>query len=456
MNEANRQQGQNGASQRWITVLIAAVAGHLALLVVGRNVLVSVSEGRAAGSLVPAATSAAAILLAAPVGSRLFVNRSAKAWWLVAPAAVVLAFGALRASWSNSTAADSLASAALTAFGASLALSCAAAVLAVHATMSCRRFAKGRAAVPLVVGLGGLAVVTLAALAKAPAALLALPAALIGVTAIAVAAGASEHSPPRGAASDAILISWISLGAIALASFATAAAAFTATADVPLHEHTRRMVVIGWFHSFPVVAAMIAGFGLRLSQVGNAARATKLDVIGTVALLVIGIATARNQVQAAFASPVRSRSAAPVLATKAPDQRATARTPLPAATAPSPARDADAASDAPAIEQGSLRVGYPIVDGPLLAKDAVAGMERSAERLHECYQKLGDDRAPVRGALRFVVDRGGSVAHVEMRDATLPDALVKCISLELYRTGFASPNGGRATVTAPIEFKDPE
>lgn len=458
MNEATQHHGPSASQQRttlgrgWLTMVIVAIAGHLALLIVGRAVVSAMTEGRADRALVPLASSIAAIVLVAPIALRLLRNRAAKAWWLVAPAILVLAIGALRASLGGGGDATSLPNAALTAFGASLSLSAAAAALAVRATVFSSTFRRSAAALPLLVGFGGLLVVSVAGVRHATAALLALPCSIIGVTAIAVAAGARAERRARfPGASDAILISWISLGAIALASFATAAAAFAASADGVPPLGTHRTVVIAWLHSFPVVAAMIAGFGLRLTHIGNAARASKLDVIGTVVLLVIAVATARNQIQAAFARGNNEGAAAPsasVLPASSP--------PLAPSTAPSvvPASPAVAPPRPVVLERHGIRLGEPAVDGPMLARDAVAGVERTLERMRGCYDRLGKDKKPGKGELKFVVDPAGSVAHVELQNSELPEALAKCTSLELYRTGFASPAGGRATVLMPIEFVD--
>jgi hypothetical protein len=436
-------------------IVIAAVLLHLALLAAGRSVLSTLSDGAARATVLPFVTSGVAIILAAPLGMRLFYRTDTKAWWLVAPAAAVVAVGALRATWSHLNASTSLGAAAVTAFGASLALSASATILTVRAGVQARQFVSRRAALPLLVGMGGLAAVAVAAAQRMPPSLLPLPAALVGVTAIAVTCAMSPGADARRpAAADAVLIAWITLGAIALASYATGAATLAAqlTRSDALAEG-RRIILASWFHSFPVVAAMIAGFGLRLSQIGLATRSRKLDVLGTIGLLVLGVAIARNQIRGAFNL---AQSGTP----NTPLARALARTrptPLPVQSVP-PGPPALAAATpeieaaAPALEHGSMRVGLPAVDGPLLEKDALGGIKRIIARLNACYAERRPPRQPGSAGLRFVVDKRGSVAHVELKDSTLSEGVSRCVQAEMYRTGFASPSGERAVIVAPIEF----
>ena len=435
---------------RPLALVVAALIGHLALLAVGRNVLGTLSGGSARQTLLPLVSSALAIVLAAPLGTRLFYRADTRAWWLVAPSVAVVAVGALRATWAPLAADAALGAAAVTAFGASLALSTSATILAVRAGVQSTSFVKRRSALPLLVGMGGLAAVAVAAAQRMPPSLLPLPAALVGVTAISVTCAMSSRTDSRQqSAADAVLIGWITLAGVALASYATGAATLAANlsrSDALLEG--RRIILASWFHSFPVVAAMIAAFGLRLSQIGLAARASKLDVLGTIGLLVLSAAIARNQIRGAFnlARPTKSATL-----TKA---RRPSPPPVQSVPPGPPAQATASVAATPEIEFRTLRVGLPTVEGPLLAKDAVGGIRRIIARLNACYEQRRPPRQPGNAGLRFIVDKRGSVAHVELQDSTLAEGVSRCVQAEMYRTGFASPSGERAIIVAPIEFAE--
>lgn len=428
---------------------VATVVGHMALLVVGRAVLVTVS-GRGPAPLFPVVTSAIGIATTAPLALRLFASRSARAWWLVAPAVVVLAVGALAATWSTAADQTSPASAALTAFGAALSLSSAGALLGVRAALHARVFSAGRAMLPLLVGFGVLALVAALSFGRAPAALLALPPALVGLTALAIASGSGERRQPTLAAlADGVLISAMALGAVALASFATGAVTSRASTPVPAPDR-----LYAWAYSLPVVLATWSVYVPRVQPLGLAVKRIRLDVLGTVGLLVIGLAITHNQLQRAQGlAQMRvlaraAAAAAPVLTREVPARAA----PSPTAAPPPPALAARTWT--PAAEHVAVRLGPATVDGPLLPGDAVAGVGKTLPRFQSCYERLGNAER-YSADLQFIVDAGGSVANVELAQSNVPEPLQKCLSLELYRTGFATPAGARASVTMPLEFGTP-
>jgi hypothetical protein len=463
MNEAQGHEEQRAlrdrtepAERRSVVVLIAAVSGHLALLGVGNGLLTALAAGHS-HSMVPLLTGAAAIALTVPIGLRLLRRGDAKSWWLVAPAVAVVAIGAIRAK-SGSGASASAAEAAATSLAAALSLSAAATVLAARAAARAGRFTRAHAGLPLFVGFAGLAAVTVAVARRATPALLALPPATVGVAAIALLATLGAPGRMRSgvrAAQDATLIGWLVLGSIALCSFATGAVGAVLTSGAAQATGaTDQVILISWFYSVPVVATMVAGFGLRSAQLGLAARLGKIDVLGTFALLIVAVAIAQNQLRASF-NPAAPRPAAarvpartqPVVAT--PQAAAAA-----AAVAADPAEPPEPAEAATVTEHGTVRVAMPTVEGPLLERDAVAGIQRAIARIDQCYRKAASAPARMNGTLRFVIDKTGSVVHVD-QDTTWPEPLAKCVALELYRTGFPSPSSGRATVSAPIEFARP-
>ena len=126
----------------------------------------------------------------------------------------------------------------------------------------------------------------------------------------------------------------------------------------------------------------------------------------------------------------------------------------PQAPEPTPGPPIEGAAGATSSDAGTrgVQIGEPTVDGPLLPEDAKAGVLRSLHRIEQCLLTRSDAPESGRVELRFLIERGGSVSHVELADGMLPNPVMQCLFLAIYRTGFASPAGERADVRIEMRF----
>lgn len=488
-----------------IAMVVIAVVGHLVLLLLGRMAIITLSEPGASLTDLSLLTCASAMVLTIPIGVRLIRNPNSRSWWVIAPAALIVAAQVSRAIWWPAVPSVSLSTAIMATFGAAVALTCSAIVLLIHAKVSSRRLFVRRAALPLVAGLTGLVVVTAGALQGLPVWLLAMPSALLGVMAVSITAGLSRGSAgPRGdvVMSDAILIAWISLAAIALTSVASGALSFAHDLSglPPLNEaSSSRVVHLSWLYSIPLVGAVVAGFAHRPVQVGMAAMGSGLDLLGTVGFLVVGLVICNSHVRAALnqSASLLSKQSGRVTPAHRPTVHHAVTAPEPSHVAPreekiptpdsvGPPRAVALASafgaynplpvgsgnappaapgsppetlvtpiagvEAPIIERGSIRVGRPIVEGSLPEEAAIAGLERGLPRFQRCYDSLSGPQPKVGTTLYFMIDRRGSVVDVQLRDSNASKQLEKCLTVQLFRSGFARPREDNARVTASMEF----
>jgi hypothetical protein len=449
-----------------------AVVAHLGLLLAGYGL---VGDPTQAGPVL----GGAAIALGLPIGLKLMAERSGRTWWLVVPATALLLWNALGGA-PDSQSPSALPSSAANAWGASLALSCSAAILAVRAGLGLRPLVLRRTLAPLVVGWGGVAFVLFVSLEREAPLVLALPAALVGATTIAAAAGLSRKGPATGTA---ILIACLTLAAVALASFAAGAVTWSLqVTDAPTlaPAASRRVMQLTWLGSVPVVGALVAGFGVRLPELGLAWRAIHLEALALSGLSMVAVSVGGWQIRRVFHRDLSSSSASPGVASVparavpegagsapvAPELAAEPNPPAPTASVTGPAAPDPRAStpsgaasmlaEVVDIERASVRIGRPTVKGRLLDKDVLDRLERTVDQWQKCYEALPPPRPSAEATLFFYVDEIGSVAKAELEGSTAPEKLSRCLLIHLYRSGFANPKQEPATVRVPIYFEPNE
>jgi hypothetical protein len=456
------QTARGSVGSRAAILIGVAVLAHLGLLLAGYGLVGD-------PSLAALVLAGAAIALGLPLGLRLMTG-SGRPWWLVMPAMALLLWKTLGGTVPEPESASVLATSAATAWGASLALSTSAAILGVRAGLGLRPLALGRTLAPLVVGWGGVAFVLLVSLEREAPLVFALPAALVATTTIAAAAGLRRQGPATGTA---ILIACISLGAVALASLAAGAVAWSyQIADAPTlaPATSRRVMQLAWLGSVPVVGALVAGFGLRLPELGLAWRATRLEALVMTGLLLVSVTLGGWQMRSAFNRAESPPSAAPGLASLAPSaepggagsapvspERADRPSaPAASAKASTPTKATSVAAEMVDIERASVRIGRPTIRGQLLEKEVLDRLERTVDHWQKCYESLPPPRPSAQATLQFHIDEIGSVAKAELHDSTAPDKLTRCLLIHLYRSGFANTRQEAATVRVPIRFEPSE
>jgi hypothetical protein len=255
---------------------------------------------------------------------------------------------------------------------------------------------------------------------------------------------------------------WLAIAAIAVASFThaaiqvQAAVASDATIDWALATSKARL---GWFHAFPLIAAVLSLFagrfrvaGLGASRVGApffpVVLACLVFVAGTrfglPATLSFGSGSALHGeprtrvtppsvVAVARSAPLAPAQSAPPTASVAP-----AASVVPDAGS-APADDAGASAPEPAPGPGSETIMLESIEATgILEKDARGGIERRMNLLEEC---VTTGRLAKTGTLsaRLSVDANGSVPTLRITGGDLEGTpFAVCAMRAFYRTGFAS------------------
>ncbi|HSC87778.1 MAG TPA: AgmX/PglI C-terminal domain-containing protein [Polyangiaceae bacterium] len=102
-----------------------------------------------------------------------------------------------------------------------------------------------------------------------------------------------------------------------------------------------------------------------------------------------------------------------------------------------------------------IHTAPPEVSGHLPAEVIQRTVRQNFGRFRMCYQ-AGLSRNPGlegRVAVRFVIDRRGSVSNVGLAGSGLPDAAVNdCLKLAFYGLSFTAPENGIVQVTYPLLF----
>jgi hypothetical protein len=255
---------------------------------------------------------------------------------------------------------------------------------------------------------------------------------------------------------------WLAIAAIAVASFAHAAIQVQgaleadATIDWALATSKARL---GWFHAFPLIAAVLSLFVGRFRVAGLGASRVGAPFFPVVLACVVFVAGTRFGLPAtlslgaggALRGEPRTRVTPPQVVEVARD------------AAPSPAQPAPPAASAAPVSSVALEAGPAPVDdagpsvpeaapGPssetiaietieatgILEKDARGGIERRMNLLEEC---VTTSRLAKTGTLsaRLSVDANGSVPTLRITGGDLEGSpFAVCAMRAFYRTGFAS------------------
>ena len=499
-----RGRAKNAAPRALGTSVI--VAGHLvglaALLpalaaALGRSVGTIAGQGRLVAPLILAA-GALAIVLAAVIAHQLYRNPRRRAYPIVLPLALVvlparslaarasgqlLAAEELRADAAPRLLSEVLGGFALSAMCAAAAASAAACLIVARAAPAGGGRVLRQAGLPLGAGLTSLAILAAFTLRQQPTGLLPVAVAVVAVvvTAFAVALLDPDFEVRRNAlaAADVLIGTLLFLSALASASLAAgavAAARQLGTEDAASVDLVNtawlagsQSIALGWFSCLPVIGTAIVGLIQRLELVGRSAMLRALDLCVSLLLLAVGVAALRSQLDRigagaetlamSFAEPSRGAArpaaeppAEPLPAGEAALGGATSRPQAPEQPTPAPPIEGAAGAASSDAVTRRVQIGEHTVDGPLMPEDAKAGVLRSLHRIEQCLLTRSDAPESGRVELRFLIERGGSVSHVELADGMLPNPVMQCLFLAIYRTGFASPAGERADVRIEMRF----
>jgi hypothetical protein len=201
---------------------------------------------------------------------------------------------------------------------------------------------------------------------------------------------------------------------------------------------------LSWFYCLPILATALLGLAARLELTGYSAALRWLDLLVGLVLIGSAIGIFRHELHALASHGDVLGARVDTMMREA--ERARQHELEVARTAAE-----EAAREEAERRKAGIQIGEIAVDGPIPARDAEAGVARAVDRLEACYQAVDGELAG-RAHVRFVVNGAGGVAHVELIESDLPEAVKPCIFIAFYRTGFASHSGSRATISVPVQF----
>jgi hypothetical protein len=252
----------------------------------------------------------------------------------------------------------------------------------------------------------------------------------------------------------------LSLGAVWTASIAAGASRAASAPDD--WEAAQNAMQFAWLSAMPLILAVLVALSPRVTATGAGVKRGRSTVLATLvgAVTCVGlievvmthtssILSARASAAPAGTSEPGAKSAVAVR----PVQKPVAKQ-KPAKTRPQPGSASSIGTSSPAVtpagelerivlafesEQTKLSIDVK-VDGPMLPRDARQGVEKSFERLVNCYEASERRGDPSELRLGLLIDDAGSVKQAELIEpAGSTSKYVTCVQLAFYRSGFSAP-----------------